>query len=142
MERASLTDVIQACQESSNYRDSRRNLPQSLPSRAFQMLDGAKKSLHRVSPHGSLDDFTRFFASDSDFFFNYRLGLGSSMQSGYSRTCCFMRWNSSHVGRCKYHLCRSLKLVTPPIDVQNLAKVSCHLVPFKRSEWQKSLFIG
>ena len=72
MERASLTDVIQACQESSNYRDSRRNLPQSLPSRAFQMLDGAKKSLHRVSPHGSLDDVTCCFASDSDFFFNYR----------------------------------------------------------------------
>ena len=69
MERASLTDVTKACQDSSNYSDSRRPPAPSLPSRAFQMLDGAKKSLHRLSLHGSSDDFACVFASDTNFCF-------------------------------------------------------------------------
>ena len=78
----------------------------------------------------------------------FSLSFPSSAQSltgsGYSRTCCFIRWTSSYstLGRSKYHLWRSLKLLKdPPIDVQGFSAVSCSLVPFECSTGENSLFI-
>ena len=71
-----------------------------------------------------------------------RKNLGSSMHNGYSRTCCFMRWNSSYstAEGCKY--CLSLAEIifvrNPPLIFKASAQSR---VALKHSKGQRSVFI-
>ena len=102
MLQESPVEIIETCEESSNWYS--RLLRSLVLSRSFEMRWRQQRlfiNLHQVSHHGSLDDFTCFLASDTDFcsfiFHGFsRIDLGSSMHNGYSRTCSFMRRRSSH----------------------------------------------
>ena len=91
MLQASPVEIIETCEESSNWYS--RLLRSLVLSGAFQMPWRQKRlfiNLHQVSHHGSLDDFTCFLASDTDFcsfiFHGFsRIDLGSSMHNGYLR---------------------------------------------------------
>ena len=63
MLQESLVDIIETCQESSNW--CSMLLHSLVLSRVFHMLRGAKKSFQQVSPHGSLHEITCFFATDT-----------------------------------------------------------------------------
>ena len=94
-------------------------LVHSLALSCFSNAPPTKKSFHQVSYHGSLDDFSFFHASDTDIFLSDD-GFGEPNGQWVFEDVLLHEMQAFLLdfGCCKYHLCRSLKLVrNPPADV-------------------------